>query len=49
LSSDDAVRDEGRPLLASPWQAYRKWTMVLAGLAVVFVVLAGYDLISGER
>jgi len=47
LSSDDGVRDEERPLPSTPWQAYRKWMMVLAGLAVVFVVLAGYDLISG--
>ena len=47
MSSGDGVQDEERPLLATPWQAYRKWTMVLAGLAVVFVVLAGYDLLSG--
>jgi hypothetical protein len=47
VSTGDGARDEERPGLATPFGAYRKWTMVLAGLAVVFVVLAGYDLISG--
>ena len=47
MSTGDGARDEKRPALATPWGAYRKWTMALAGLVVVFVVLAGYDLISG--
>ena len=47
MSTGDGARDEERPVLATPWGAYRKWTMALAGLAVVFVVLVGYDLISG--
>jgi hypothetical protein len=47
VSTGDGARDEERPALATPWEAYRKWTMALAGLVVVFVVLAGYDLISG--
>lgn len=47
MSTGDGARDEERPVLATPWGAYRKWTMALAGLVVVFVVLAGYDLISG--
>jgi hypothetical protein len=47
VSTGDGARDEERPALATPWGAYRKWTMALAGLVVVFVVLAGYDLISG--
>lgn len=47
MSTGDATRDEERPALATPWGAYRKWTMALAGLVVVFVVLAGYDLLSG--
>jgi hypothetical protein len=47
VSTGDGARDEGRPALAAPWGAYRKWTMALAGLAVVFVLLAGYDLMSG--
>ncbi len=47
MSTGDGARDEKRPALATPWGAYRKWTLALAGLAVVFVVLAGYDLISG--
>ena len=47
MSTGDGARDENRPPLATLWGAYRKWTMALAGLAVVFVVLAGYDLISG--
>jgi hypothetical protein len=47
VSTGDGARDEERPVLATPWGAYRKWTIALAGLAVVFVVLVGYDLISG--
>lgn len=47
MSTGDGARDEERTALATPWGAYKKWTMTLAGLAVVFVVLAGYDLISG--
>jgi hypothetical protein len=47
VSTGDGARDEERPTLATPWGAYRKWTLALAGLAVVFVVLVGYDLISG--
>ena len=47
MSTGDGARDDERPVLAMPWQAYRKWIIVLAGLAVVFVVLAGYDLVSG--
>jgi hypothetical protein len=47
VSTGDGAQDEDRPALATPWGAYRKWTMALAGLVVVFVVLAGYDLISG--
>ena len=47
MSTGDGARDEERPVLATPWGAYRKWTIALAGLAVVFVVLVGYDLISG--
>jgi hypothetical protein len=47
VSTGDGARDEERPVLATPWGAYRKWTIMLAGLAVVFVVLVGYDLISG--
>jgi hypothetical protein len=46
VSTGDGARDEGRPVLTTPWEAYRKWTMALAGLVVVFVALAGYDLIS---
>jgi hypothetical protein len=47
VSTGDGAQDEDRPALATLWGAYRKWTMLLAGLAVVFVLLAGYDLISG--
>lgn len=47
MSTGDGARDEERPVLATPWGAYRKWTITLAGLAVVFVVLVGYDLVSG--
>ena len=47
MSTGDGARDEERPVLATPWGAYRKWTITLAGLAVVFVVLVAYDLISG--
>jgi hypothetical protein len=47
VSTGDGARDEERPVLATPWGAYRKWTIMLAGLAVAFVVLVGYDLISG--
>jgi hypothetical protein len=47
VSTGDGARDEDRPALATLWGAYRKWTMALAGLAVVFVLLAAYDLISG--
>jgi hypothetical protein len=47
VSTGDGALDEERPALATPWGAYRKWTIALAGLAVVFVVLVGYDLISG--
>ncbi len=47
MSTGDGARDEERPALATPWGAYKKWTVTLAGLAVVFVVLAGYDLVSG--
>jgi hypothetical protein len=47
VSTGDGARDEERPVLATPWGAYRKWTIALAGLAVAFVVLVGYDLISG--
>jgi len=47
VSTGDGARDEERPALATPWGAYKKWTLTLAGLAVVFVVLTGYDLISG--
>jgi len=47
VSTGDGARDEERPALATPWGAYRKWTIALAALAVAFVVLVGYDLISG--
>jgi hypothetical protein len=47
VSTGDGARDEERPTLATPWGAYKKWTMALAGIAVVFVMLAGYDLVSG--
>lgn len=47
MSTGDGARDKERPALWIPWGADRKWTTVLAGLAVVFVVLGGYDLISG--
>ena len=47
MTTGDGARDEERPALATPWGAYRKWTIALAGLAVAFVVLVGYDLISG--
>jgi hypothetical protein len=47
VSTGDGARDEELPVLATPWGAYRKWTIMLAGLAVAFVVLLGYDLISG--
>jgi len=47
VSTGDGARDEERPVLATPWGAYRKWTIALAGLAVAFVVLVGYDLTSG--
>jgi hypothetical protein len=47
VSTGDGARDEERPASAASWGAYKKWTTTLAGLAVVFVVLAGYDLISG--
>ena len=47
MSTGDGARDEDPPALATSWGAYRKWTIMLAGLAVVFVVLVGYDLISG--
>ena len=52
MSTGDGARDEGRPTLATLWEASRiwgasrKWPMALAGLAVIFVVLAGYDLVS---
>ena len=50
MSTGDGARDENRPALATLWGtlwgADQKWTMALAGLAVVFVLLAGYDLIS---
>ena len=41
MSTGDGARDEDRPALATLWGAYRKWTMLLAGLAVLFVVLDG--------
>jgi hypothetical protein len=47
VSTGDGARDEERPVLATPWGAYRKWTILLAGLAVAFVALVGYDLITG--
>jgi hypothetical protein len=47
VSTGDGARDKERPALGIPWGADRKWTTVLAGLAVVFVMLGGYDLISG--
>jgi hypothetical protein len=47
VSTGDGARDGNRPALATLWGAYPKWPMVLAGLAIVFVLLAGYDLISG--
>lgn len=47
MSTGDGARDEERPTLATPWGAYRKWTIALAGFAVAFVVLVGYDLVSG--
>ena len=47
MSTGDGARDEGRLALWTSWGADRKWTTMLAGLVVVFVVLAGYDLISG--
>lgn len=47
MSTGDGARDEDRPTLATPWGAYRKWTIALAGFAVAFVVLVGYDLVSG--
>ena len=47
MSTGDGARDEDRPALATLWGADRMWTMALAGLVVVFVLLAGYDLISG--
>jgi hypothetical protein len=45
VSTGDGARDY-RTALATLWGAYRKWTTVLVGLAVVFVLLAAYDLIS---
>ena len=50
MSTGDGARDGGRPALGmlwgTLWRADQMWTLVLAGLAVAFVVLAGYDLIS---
>jgi len=47
VSTGDGARNGGRPALATLWGADRMWTMAFAGLVVVFVLLAGYDLISG--
>ena len=50
MSTGDGARDGGRPALAALrgtlLGADQKWTMALAGLVVVFVLFAGYDLIS---
>jgi hypothetical protein len=46
VSTGDGARDEHRLALVMPWGADRKWTIALVGLAVVFVLLAGYDLVS---
>jgi hypothetical protein len=46
VSTGDGARDRNRLALATLWGADRMWTLALAGLAVVFVLLAGYDLIS---
>jgi hypothetical protein len=46
VSTGDGARDKNWPALATLWGADRMWTMALAGLVVVFVLLAGYDLIS---
>lgn len=46
MSTGDGARDKNWPGLATLWGADRMWTLVLAGLVVVFVLLAGYDLIS---
>jgi hypothetical protein len=48
VSTGDGARDEKRPALGTPWGAHRMWTMALAGLVVVFGLLAGYDVISGR-
>jgi hypothetical protein len=51
VSTGDGARDGGRPALWTRWGtllgADQMWTLVLAGLAVVFAVLAGYDVITG--
>jgi hypothetical protein len=44
VSTGDGAR--GRLALATSWGADQKWTMAFAGLVVVFVLLAGYDLIT---
>jgi len=44
------VSDGGTPSAGQPgpvMRRSRKWTLALGGMAVVFVVLAGYDLIAG--
>jgi len=44
------VSDGGTPSAGQPgpvMRRTRKWTLALGGMAVVFVVLAGYDLIAG--
>jgi hypothetical protein len=43
--SDGGTPGAGRPGPAT--RRTRKWTLALAGMAVVFVALAGYDLIAG--
>ena len=40
MSTGDGARDAHRLALAMPWGAHRKWTLVLAGIVVVFVLLA---------
>jgi nucleoid-associated protein YgaU len=45
--SNRGARGTGRAAPMRPWRRNTKWSMALGGIVVVFVVLAGYDLISG--
>jgi hypothetical protein len=47
VSTGDGARDERRPVPVTPWGVDRRWTLAFAGMVVVFVLLGGYDLISG--